>query len=146
MSYITPVKAVPVLDIRSPLPAEVEVFGLVMTFRPQSKLVRFRAPAAINAAVSFRPAHTPKLSLTCHRSPPTTALIAVVAAVVPRLEIRLFANRNPSWLLAFVAAPVNTVRKFRALEESLNSQFSMLKSWVPKRNVPEVTVWVMLTR
>src|SRR6266850_4898846 len=139
-----PVKAVPVLDIRRPLPADVEVFGRMTTFRPQSRLVMFRAPAAINAAVSFRIAHTPKLSFICQRSPATTALRAVVAAVVPRLAIRLFANLNPSWLFALVAAPVNTVRKFRTLEESLNSQFSTLKSWVPKRNVPEVTVWVTL--
>src|SRR5207248_11396474 len=140
-----PVKAVPVLDISNPLPAEVEVFGRMITFRPISMLVMFRAPQAINAAVSFRIAHTPKLSFNCHLSPATIGFNAVVAAVVPELAMRLLANRNPSWLLAFVTAPVKTVKKLRTLDESLNSQFSILKSWVPKRNVPDVTVCGMLT-
>src|SRR6185312_3397782 len=108
-------------------PPVEDVFGRSRRFRPNSKLVMLLAPAANHAAVSFRTAQQPKLSVWIMRSVADESLMAVVAAVVPRLETRLFTRRRPSQLLA-VAFPVNTVRALSTEEVSRNSHPSTLKS------------------
>jgi hypothetical protein len=116
-----------VLEHEMKEPPVLDVLGLFRTFRPNWKSVRAFAPAASIAAVSFSTAQFPKLSMILTRFVAEERTIAVVAAVVPRLEILFPLNKSPSIELA-VAFPVIMLRAFRIDEVSRNSQFSTAKS------------------
>jgi len=102
------------------------------------------APAASIQAVLFKIAKQPKLSAIFTRSVAVVNLIAVVAAVVPRLEITQLVNDNPAiaWALAEL---VTILTKFKTLLISRNSQESIEKSCGPVVIVPDAKVWLKLT-
>lgn len=118
-------EAVEVVEMKEP-PVEL-VFGFDRRLPENSNDVRLFAPAASIQAVSFKIAQLPKLSAILTRDVAELSLIAVVAAVVPRLVIRLLVKVNPSQEFA-VALPVKIVKAFKIELVSLNAQLSIWKS------------------